>query len=323
MRSFLIRRVLGLLFLLWAISSLLFLLVHAMPGDASNYFMNPELGSDIAQQMRSQLGLDRPLAEQYLRWLWSFWRFDFQYSLITRRPVIEMIGEALPRTVLLIGVAYALILALALAGGIYGAYRRRSPGDHVIQGVGLALYSMPTFWLAIALSFLLTQWWPLFPISGDRSIEADGWSWGRQALDRLYHVFLPALVIALSYVVFYIRQTRTTLHEALQFDFVRTARAKGLPQIQILLRHAMRPTLISWITIFGLSLQVFVGGAVVTERVFSWPGLGSLMLDSILKRDYPVILGLGFFASVLVLLGNTLADVLCARIDPRIGESRS
>lgn len=310
--------VLRVLLMIWAVSSLLFLLLHAMPGDASFYYVSPDVPNDIQQQMRENLGLNRPIWVQYFCWLWQTLQLDFQNSLITHRPVLEMILESLPRTVFLGVVSLGGIFLLGIPAGVFIARREGRFTDRLLSSVSLIFYSMPPFALAILLILVFAYSLPWFPVSGSASVNAQDWPFWKQMLDRLWHLCLPAATLILSNIALVILYTRTGVLQAFQEDFVRSARAKGVPESQVFYRHALRRALVPMVTLLGLALPFLVSGAVLVEQVFGWHGMGFLFVDSIFKRDYPVVLGCCFFLTSFVVLGNALADKLLLLVDPRV-----
>lgn len=316
------RRVLEAIPLLLGIVTLLFFLLHLAPGDPTAAFFNPNVSPEVIEQMRRNLGLDRPLHEQYLRWLASFLTGNFGYSFSQFRPVREVIGDALPNTLVLGGVSLLLIFAVGCAIGVVQAVRQYSPADHVLTFLALFVYSVPGFWLGLMLILLFSS--PAvpealrLPISGMRSLDHEFLAgWGR-LLDRLRHLVLPSFALGIASAAAVARYTRGAMLEVIRQDYIRTARAKGLPERTVVLKHALRNALIPVVSLLGLFLPVLFGGAVVIEVVFSWPGMGRLLYNAVLARDYPVVLASTFLFGALVVVGNLLADLLYAAIDPRI-----
>ena len=315
---FFLRRILQAIPVLWGVLTLLFLLLHAMPGDPSNYFFNPELPADLADRVRVNLGLDQPLWVQYFRWLESALRFDFQYSFITGRPVAEMLGEALPRTVALAGASIFLAFLIGVPAGAFAALRRGSLWDRLADGASVCVYSMPVFFLGLLLILFFASLLPLFPASGTASVNADLWPAWKRGLDFFWHLALPALTLGLANAAAVLRFTREGFLDSFAQDFVRTARAKGLGPSVVLWRHAFRGALLSVFTLLGLLLPMLFSGAVLVETLFGWHGMGFLIVEAILQRDYPVVLGSTLFLTALVIAGSLLADLLYRAVDPRI-----
>jgi peptide/nickel transport system permease protein len=278
------------------------------------------------EQMRRNFGLDRPLHEQYGRWLFSFIRGDFGYSFSQFRPVAAVIRDALPNTLLLGGVSLVLIFVVGCALGIVQAARQYSTLDNALTFVALFVYSMPSFWLGLMLILLFSAAFVPdalgLPISGTKSLDHEMLSAGGRFLDRIRHLVLPSFALGIASAAAIARYMRGAMLEVIRQDYIRTARSKGLSEARVLMKHALRNALIPIVSLMGLFLPILFGGAVVIEVVFSWPGMGRLLYDAILARDYPVVLAATFLFGALVVAGNLLADLLYAAIDPRIRVGR-
>jgi len=315
---FIARRVLLLVPLLFGIVLLGFGIVKLAPGDpvqvlVGDYPAPPE----YVAQVRARFGLDRPAWVQLGRYLGEVLRGNLGYSFFYNEPVAAVLLGRLGATLLLMGAAFAL----AGAGGILlGVACGRRPGsltDHALMVLGLVGYSLPVFWLGQLLLMALSLQLGWFPTQGMQTI-AFGLSPVQRALDVLHHLALPAITLATRYLALNVRLMRTSLVEVGAMDYLTTARAKGLAERVVIWKHAVRNALLPVVTIMGLNVGHLVGGAVLTETVFAWPGLGRLIFDSILHRDYPVLLGGLLVISVCVVIGNLLADLAYAVIDPRI-----
>jgi peptide/nickel transport system permease protein len=234
-------------------------------------------------------------------------------------PVGNVLAAALPRTLLLMGIALSLSILIGVATGVYQAARRERPLARALRAVSLFFYSLPEFWLAVMAVLLFAYWIPLFPVSGmvDESIHEYLGFWGRLR-DRLHHLVLPALTFTLLTTAAIARYQRAAMLEVIELDFVRTARAKGLREREVIGRHALRNALLPVITLLGLGMPLLVGGAVFIETVFSWPGMGLLSAQAIEARDYPLITGTVALGGVMVVVGSLVADVLYAIADPRV-----
>lgn len=316
------RRLLEAVPLLLGIVTLLFLLLHLAPGDPTAAYFNPNVSPEVIEQMRRNLGLDRPLHEQYVRWLGAFLTGDFGHSFSQFRPVSEVLADALPNTLLLGGVSLALIFLVGCAVGVVQAVRQYSALDHALTFAALFVYSVPGFWLGLMLILLFSS--PIvpdglrLPISGMRSLDWAFLGAWEKILDLARHLVLPSFALGIASAAAVARYTRGAMLEVVRQDYIRTARAKGLPERTVILKHALRNALIPVVSLLGLFLPVLFGGSVVIEVVFSWPGMGRLLYDSILARDYPVALAATFLFGALVVVGNLLADLLYAAVDPRI-----
>jgi peptide/nickel transport system permease protein len=310
---FLLRRLLGTVPLLLAISVLLFAVVHLAPGGPLDvYAENPSVTPEALAQIREAYGLDRPLPVQYLRWLGSMLQGEWGYSIRTGRPVTTEILERLPATLLLGGTALALSAALALPIGILTAARRGSALDHALTFLAFTGISIPVFWLALMMQLVFSIQWGVLPAAGYETIGASGFG------DRLAHLAMPALVLSLATTASWSRFLRSSMVDALKQDFIRTAFAKGHGFAGVLIHHALRNALIPVVTIISLDLASVISGAVITETVFAWPGIGQLFVESMDNRDYPVLMGLMLLGSASLVLANLAADFIYAAIDPRI-----
>jgi len=316
------RRVLQAIPLLLGIVTLVFFVLHLAPGDPTTAWFNPGIPPDALDRMRDSMGWDQPVHIQYVRWVKSFASGDFGYSYSQFRPVSQVIAEYLPNTLLLGGVALVLIFVVGCAVGTAQAARRYSRLDRALTFASLFLYSMPGFWLGLMLILLVSSGaLPEFlrlPISGMTDVDHSLMTPAGKVVDVARHLALPALALGLASAAGVARFVRGELLEVMGQDYIRTARAKGLSESAIMMRHALRNALIPVISLLGLYLPVLIGGAVVIEVVFSWPGMGRLMYDAVFARDYPLVMASSFLFAVVVVAGNLLADMLYAAADPRI-----
>ncbi|MCC6318959.1 MAG: ABC transporter permease [Gemmatimonadaceae bacterium] len=321
MTAFLLRRILMGVATVFAVTTLTFVLLHAAPGEPYAAILE-DARFDPAQRaaFRERHGLDDPVPLQYVKYLGRVARGDLGESFVSRRPVISVIAERLPRTLLLMGTALALGAALGVAVGAWQANREGSPGDRATGALTVALTSVPDFWIAIALLLTLGLELRWFPITGmtDAAMH-DFMSPLGKVGDIAYHLVLPALSLVLIVGAVVARFQRSAVLEVLPEDYVRTARAKGVAPRQLLYRHALRNALLPTITLIGLSLPALVGGAVFVERIFAWPGIGDLAVASIGGRDYFVVLGVTLIGSVVVVVAGILTDLAYAAVDPRTG----
>jgi peptide/nickel transport system permease protein len=318
MLRYLARRSAQSLLLIWIIMTITFFLLHLAPGDPMARYDDPQMPAETIEMMRRQFGLDKPIAVQYARWIGSFARGDFGASLRYNRPVRAMIGETIPNTLRLTAAALLIYIVVGIALGIVSAARRYSVFDRFATLAALFIYSIPSFWLALMLIMLFSLKLGILPSSHLESIGSSGLSGLELLLDRMAHLVLPATVLGTASAAGMARYMRGSMLDVLRQDYIRTARAKGLGERTVLMKHAFRNAAIPVVTIVGLSLPFLLGGAVVTEKIFSWPGMGSLMVESIFTRDYPVVLAITFVVSVMVIAGNLIADLGYALLDPRI-----
>lgn len=311
MLPYVLRRLGTMVPVLAVVSVIVFSLIHLTPGDPVSIMLREEADPATAAALRTALGLDRPLPIQYLAWLGRAVRGELGRSIRTNQPVTEAILERLPVTLSLAAAASLLALAVALPAGIVSAVRRNSVADVTGTVVALSGVSLPNFWLAILLIFLFSVSLGWLPPLGWVSPARDFWA-------GLRSLVLPAITLGTAMAAVVMRMTRSSLLEVLQLEFVRTARAKGLGETAILLRHALRNALIPVVTVVGLQAGALLGGAIITETIFALPGVGRLLVDAIFQRDFPIVQGVVLFLAVNFLLVNLLVDLTYAALDPRI-----
>jgi len=305
--------------LIFAVLTINFTLIHAAPGDPALVIAGEMGGADQAtlDQIRRTYGLDKPILQQYTTYIGRAAQGDLGQSYLYNKPVIELILQRLPATVLLIFTALLTAIVVGTAAGVWASRRPQSVGSGAVTVLSLVGYAMPTFWTGILLVILFGKVIPIMPIAGMRDVRIYG-GWFVTAVDVLHHLVLPAFTLAIVYMAQYSRLSRASMLEVLGSDYIRTARAKGLSERLVVYKHALRNALMPIVTIAGLQFGNLVSGAVLVETVFSWPGLGTLAFDSILGRDYPTLLGVLFFSSVLVIVANLLTDLTYRWIDPRL-----
>jgi peptide/nickel transport system permease protein len=302
------------------VTTLTFVLIHLAPGDPiATAFDRSGIPESVKQQWRADFGFDRPIGEQYLRWLGNAVRGDFGYSFSHRRPVHDVLADALPRTLTLVGLALVLSFALGIAVGVLQAERAGSARDRWLGRVLLVLYSVPDFWLALLVVLLFAYRLPILPAGGMVDpVLHDYLSLGGRIQDRLAHLVLPVVTLTLLSAAVISRHQRTSLLNVLPSDWMRTALAKGLSWRAAVRRHALRNALLSTITLAGLSFPALAAGAVFVEKVFAFPGMGLLTVNAIGARDYPLITGGVLAISIMVAVGGLAADLAVAAADPRI-----
>lgn len=299
--------------LLVVVSMIGFAILHLAPGGPmAQYAMGSNMSQEDLDRIASQLGLDRPLPVQYAEWFWRMIGGNWGTSYRDGQPVLHVIGSHLGATLELMLTATLIAVVVGCWIGILGAIRRYSVFDYIATVGAMIALSIPTFWFGLVAIFIFSVelgWMP----AGNRQTVGDG-----SLMDMLHHLIMPALVLALVETAIWSRFMRSSMLDVVNQDYIRTARAKGLPEWRVLSGHAFRNALLPMITVAGLQLPTLLGGALVTETVFTWPGMGRLFLDSIEYRDYPVVMGILMFSASLVLIGNLLADMLYAVADPRI-----
>ena len=318
MLSFLAKRFIQSIVLIFIVLTITFFLLHLAPGDPMARYYDPDISPETVAMIKAKLGLDRPLMEQYVRWMASFVSGDFGMSLQYHRPVSELLAEAIPNTLRLTIAALFLHIVIGIILGILSAAKRYSLFDRINTVSALFLYSIPSFRLALMLILLFSLKLGILPSSHMQSIDVEGLGGFDLFIDRLRHLVLPAFVLGVASAASTARYMRGSMLDVLREDYIRTARAKGLAERDVFMKHAFKNAALPIVTIIGLSLPFLLGGAVVVEQIFSWPGMGRLAVDAIYSRDYPVILAVNFVVALMVILGNLLADVSYALIDPRI-----
>lgn len=303
MLQYVIKRLFSVIPVLIGISLLLFLMLRMLPGDPAQVLAGEMATQEEVEIIRHQLGLDRPIYTQYAFFLSRLSRFDLGRSARTQNPVTEEIWARLPNTMLLAIVAITLACLIGIPAGIISALRPYSLLDYTITVTALFGISMPVFWLGLMLVVVFAVWLHWLPAGG---------------IGTWKHVILPSLTLASFVVAFIARMTRSTMLEVLSQDYTTTARSKGLKEKVVVVKHAFRNALIPIITVVGLQFGMLLGGAVLTETVFAWPGLGRLIVDSIKARDYPMIQGAILVFGLLYILVNLAVDIIYAYVDPRI-----
>lgn len=318
----LISRLLQGLALVLAVVVLNFVLVHAAPGDpvetiaGASGGMSPELMA----QLRAEYGLDKPLLVQLGVYLGRVAQGDLGFSYYFNLPVSGMIAERVPATLLLVVSAVLLAFVVGTALGVLSSRKPNGVLSQFITVLSLVGFAAPIFWVGIMLVILFASVWPILPVSGMRAIDATGGGWA-DVIDVAQHMVLPTFTLSLVYLAQYSRLARSAMLDVLGSDFIRTARAKGLAESVVLYKHALRNALLPVVTVLGLQFGNVLAGAILVETVFNWPGLGRLAFESVLRRDYPTILGVLLFSSIVVVVMNQVTDLCYRLIDPRIKTS--
>ncbi|MBW3554744.1 MAG: ABC transporter permease [Gemmatimonadetes bacterium] len=324
MAAYVARRLLGAIPLVLGIATIIFFVVNLAPGDPTALYFNQNVPPEVLEQIRRNFGLDQPLLVRYWKWLTSFFTGDFGYSFAHSRPVADIILETLGPTLILAGCTLVLIFAAGIATGVIQAVRQHRPADRILSITSLFFYSMPSFWLGLMLMLLLSlkahEWGLPFalPPTGMTSVDYEFLSFGGKLADRATHLVLPVLTLSLVMAAGIARYTRGQMLEVIHQDYIRTARAKGLPGRTVVLKHALRNSLLPVITLLGLYMPLLFSGSVFVEVIFSWPGMGRVIVDAIFQRDYPLVMATSFIFALVVVLGSLVADILYAVADPRI-----
>ncbi|MDR7554775.1 MAG: ABC transporter permease [Armatimonadota bacterium] len=318
MTRYLVGRALQFLPTLLVVAALAFYLIRSVADPLAMYVQDPGMRPEDVARLRAHHGLDRPLPMQFLYWLRDMATGDWGTSLYVQQPVFSLILERLPNTLLLMGSAFALSLTVAVPLGIYSAVRRYSWADYLLTGAAFAAYATPSFWLGILLILFFnvqfSAWGlPALPAGGMYDLAA-----GRSFLSMVRHLILPTLVLSVLPVTTYTRYLRSAMIEILEMDYIRTARAKGLSPRTVHVRHAFRNACAPLVALISLDIPRLFSGALVTEQVFAWPGMGRLFVDHAFRGDYPVLMGLVVCVAGLVALASLIADLLYAFLDPTI-----
>jgi peptide/nickel transport system permease protein len=319
---FLAARVAKGILVLFAIAILNFLLIHAAPGDPATILAGESGMADevLLQQLRERFGLDKPLLHQLWLYLKSYASLDLGFSFRQQQPVLNLILDRLPATLLLTGAAFTVSLSVGVVMGILAARKVGRWSDSVITTLALVFYATPLFWVALMAQIVFSLKFGLLPNVGYETIGAGHTGFAR-ARDIGSHLILPAMTLGLFFAALYARMMRASMLEVAGADFVKTARAKGLAPFVVTRRHVARNAVLPVVTLAGLQAGQLVGGAVLTETVFAWPGIGRLMFDALVQRDYSVLLGVFFISSAMVVVFNIATDVIYRIIDPRIEAS--
>lgn len=315
------RRIAQAIPLLLVIMIINFLLIHMAPGDPVSYLAGQyQATPEYQDELRRQFGLDQPLHIQFVRYMSETVQGNLGYSFRSQQGVLSLIMDRLPATLILMGSAFLVASVLGVLLGVVAARHAYSLGDNVATFLALAGYSMPVFWLGQILLILLAVRLDLFPAGGMYSLRAPSDGIGR-VLDLAHHLVLPAATYGVYHLTLVFRLTRTKMQETLLMDFITTARAKGVSERGVVYRHALRNAIMPVVTVMGVNFGFMLAGSVLTETVFGWPGIGRLMYDAILARDYPVLMGIFTLVSVMVIVTNLVVDFAYALLDPRVAYS--
>ena len=316
MVQYLLKRLLYTLIALIGISIISWVIITQAPGSPIALTLDPKVSPKIIEQMEKNYDLDKPVYQQYFLWLKRLFNGKL-YSFKDGRPVMEKIGERIWNTLLLNLVAILIIFSLAIPLGIFSAKRQYSFLDNLGTFGAYLGISIPSFWLAYLLILGTVKLFG-YPVLGMRSFVTEDFTTAEIILDRLWHLMLPSIILAIGGIAALSRYTRSSMLEVIRQDYVRTARAKGLPEETVYYKHALRNALLPIVTLFGFLIPGLIGGSIIMETVFSWPGIGRLAYQAVLARDYPVVMTINTITAVLVLIGNFVADILYGIADPRI-----
>lgn len=313
MAQYILRRLLISVPILLGITMITYVIINAAPGDPVTIFIEPGASAEAAYYRKIALGLDKPVPVRYALWLKQVLHGDLGYSILTGRPVTERVGQRLGASLQLMIASLVISLVIAIPLGILSAVKQYSLLDYLATAFAFGAVSSPGFFLGLGMIFVFSLKLRWLPTSGMFTIGAPF-----SVADRLRHILMPAFVLGLANTAALTRYTRSSMLEVIHQEYITTARAKGLSERLILYRHALRNALIPVITVIGLSLPSLLGGSVIIENIFQWPGMGMLSIEAIWQRDYPVLMGINLVAAISVLLANLITDVIYGFIDPRI-----
>ena len=316
MAQYLLRRLLYTFITLVGISVISWVIITQAPGSPIAITMDPKVSPKIVEQMEKNYDLDKPIYQQYFLWLKRLFTGNL-YSFKDGRPVLDKIGERIWNTLLLNFVSILIIFSLAIPLGIFSARRQYTFLDNLGTFGAYLGISIPGFWLAYLLILGTVKLFG-YPVLGMRSFVTEDLSSLEIVMDRLWHLMLPSIILAIGGIAALSRYTRSSMLEVIRQDYVRTAKAKGLPEETVYYKHALRNALLPIVTLFGFLIPGLIGGSIIMETVFAWPGIGRLAYQAVLARDYPVVMTINTISAVLVLIGNFIADMLYAIVDPRI-----
>jgi len=318
-----LRRLLGAVPLVWALATICFLLLEAAPGDVSGVLIPQGATPEVRDAIMAKWQVEAPMGLRYLAAMGNLCSGELGVSPVWERPVLELILEALPATIALAGSSLLVMVLLGLGIGSLQALRRGGWVDRGATIASVALHAVPSFWLAMVLVLVFALWWPVLPASQAADPMAPYMAGWERALDRIIHLVLPAIALGAANAALIARHHRSALLGVLDQDWIRTARAMGLSPARVLLRHALPAALLPTVTLLGMALPFLFSGSVVVERVFAWPGMGTLIFEGIEHQDAPVVLGCFMVYGLLVVIGGLLADLAAAALDPRIRLERS
>ena len=316
-KSYIVRRLLQTIPSVLIVLMVNFCIVRFAPGDPAQLIAGEGATEAQVALISHSLGLDKPLPEQLVTYFQGILHGDLGYSYLQGRPVWDLVMERIPNTLMLVIAALLLAIAFGVTLGVIAANKPYSLLDNAVTVISLTSYAMPAFWIAQMLLLAFAIYLPIFPAGGMTNVRntSSGWMY---VTDVAWHAILPITTLTLVYIAEQFRLTRSRMLEVLSQDYITTARAKGVKERGVLFKHALRNALLPVVTITGLRMGTFFTGAILTEFVYGWPGVGRLMFDSVFSRDYPVILGCFAFISIFVIVGSLIIDLLYAELDPRI-----
>jgi len=318
MGRYILRRVLQAIPLLFFLTIFIFALIHLLPGGPEAVLFNPHITAQARANLRASMGLDDPVPVQYIKWLGSALTGNFGFSFNTNEPVSTVIGRAFPLTLQLFGAALVLALVIAILLGVIAGVRQGTATDYGLTILAYAGIAAPVFLIGLIFQDVFGVALHWFPTSGTETASATFTNGFASTLDHLWYLVLPMSVLSIAFIAGWSRYLRSSMIETVKQDYMRTARAKGVGPVRLLFRHALRNALIPLVTVVALDFGSIAGGAAITEGVFAWHGMGLLFLDSLDRRDYPILLAMLMIGAVFVIAFNLIADILYGVLDPRI-----
>ncbi len=320
MSLYILKRLASMVPLIFGITLITFIVIHLAPGGPVEVEAQMSLKSsaEARENLKKLYGLDKPLHVQYIEWLKRFVKLDFGTSFVDGKKVADKIGERIPVTLKINILSLILIMIIAIPVGILSAVKQYSLFDKLTTLFVFLCFSTPAFWLALIMMIVFGVTLGLLPISGIQSIDVSGMSFLERVIDQARHLILPVLLSAFGGIAGFSRYSRSSMLEVIRQDYIRTARAKGLKESEIIITHALRNALMPIVTILGLAVPGLIGGSVIFESIFAIPGMGQLFWMSTMSRDYPTIMGILVIGAILTLIGNLIADISYALVDPRI-----
>ena len=318
--TYIFNRLLSAIPLIFGITFLSFLMMHLAPGDPTLMYLDPNVSAQDLDQVKKNLGLDRPLLMQYFYWFKELCQGNLGYSYVTGKPVVEAILERLPATLILSVASFVLILLITFPLGIICGYKKDTWVDDSITIFSFLGLSIPTFWLGLIFILIFSLQLNIFPTSGFLDPLLSDASFFKKATNIAYHMVLPLGTIIIGGIAGLIRYNRFSMIKILAQDYITSARARGLKESRILFKHALKNAMLPIITILGLDLPSLISGSFIIEYIFSWPGMGQLGVQAVFQRDYPILMATILFSSILIIVGNLLADIGYAYVDPRISK---
>ncbi|MBD3226309.1 MAG: ABC transporter permease subunit [Caldithrix sp.] len=317
MIAYIIRRILTALLIVWAVATICFIILQLAPGDPASMYIRPEIKPAVVENIRKQLGFDLPIWQQYIKWLRGLSAGNFGTSFIHKQPVIDIIANTLPNTLRLTLVVFCVQFLMGIVIGIYLATKQGSKIEQTVNGFLLFLYSMPGFWLALILILIFSLhlgWLPSSQMQSMRDING----FIPILWDQVKHLILPVTVLSIPFITYTTRFIQDQLRDVFAQPYFLAAKTYGFSGQKILFKYALKNALLPLITLIGLYLPFILGGAVITEYIFAWPGMGRITVTAIFAHDFPLILASTIIAALAVVIGNLLSDILYALADPRI-----